>query len=205
MSARATIMLVSVAALPKVFTIADLLAHEKANPGNLHCGTAGSGGITHIVCAALSSAMGIPITPVHYKGVSQGQIDLIAGRTQLSAGTLFNALPNLKTGKLRAIATLNQERSKLLPDLKTSYEQGVDVEFPAWQGVMAPAKTPPAIVAKLQQEFHKAIHAPDTVKLLDAQGLVPVASTPEAFRAKIISELARQKRIIVERNIKAEE
>jgi tripartite-type tricarboxylate transporter receptor subunit TctC len=202
LSARATVMLASPAALPGVYTIADFAAWGKANPGKLNCGTAGQGAVTHIMCEALSSAMGIPITPVHYRGVAQGQVDLMAGRTQMSAGTLFNALPMIKSGKLRAIATMSAERSKLMPDLPTTFEQGIEVEFPAWLGVFAPAKTPPAIVTKLQTEMRKAVFSPDVIKRMESEGVAAVGSPPDVFRAKVVSEVARIRKVIVDRNIK---
>lgn len=204
LSARATVMLTSPAALPGVNTIADFAAYGKANPGKLNCGTAGQGSVTHIMCEALSSAMGIPIIPVHYKGVAQGQVDLIAGRTQMSAGTLYNALPQTRSGKLRAIATMSTDRSKLMPDLPTTFEQGIEVEFPAWLGVFAPARTPPAIVNKLQAEMRAAVFSPDVVKRMEPEGVAAVGSAPEVFRAKVVTEVARIRKVIVERNIRPE-
>ncbi len=200
-SERATILMVSPVALPDVQSIADLIAYGKANPGRLNCGTSGQGGITHIVCASLSSAINIPITAIHYKGAAQNQIDLIAGRIHLSAGTLFNALPQLKSGKLRPVAALNPERSRLLPDLKTSFEQGADVEHPTWLGIFAPAGTPPAIVNRFNAELKKIVFAPDNVKQLDSQGIVPVVSMPDAFRKRIAAESVRWKKIIQEKGI----
>ena len=204
-SDRTTTLVVSTAALSGVQSLTDLFAYGRANPGKLNCGTAGSGGVSHIVCASLASAAGIVITPVHYKGAAQGAIDLVAGRTHMNAGAYFNALPNIKAGKLRAIAVLNAERSRLLPDMPTAIEQGYDVEYPSWLGVFAPAGTPPAIVNRLHAEFVKAVRAPDVLKQLEAQGSVPVASTPDAFRRRLVSELARWKKIVQEKGIKAEE
>lgn len=197
-------VIMSPAALPNVQSLQDLLAYGNANPGVLNCNTSGAGGITHTVCAALASAMSLKITPVHYKGVSQGQIDLVAGRTQVSGGSLFAAMPLIKSGKLRVIAILGPDRSPLMPDLKTSHEQGYNVDFPVWMGAFAPPGTPQAIVEKLNAEFAKAVRAPDVSRQLEALGSVPIASTPDAFRAKIVSELAYWKKIIQDNGIKAE-
>ena len=197
-------VLVSQAVLPKVQSLPDLLAHAKANPGALNCNTAGAGGITHTVCVALATAMNIKITPVHYKGVAQGQIDLIGGRTQVSGGTLFAAMPNIKSGKLRVIAILGPDRSPLMPEIRTSHEQGYNVDFPVWQGAFAPPGTPQPIVEKLSAEFGKVVRMPEVVKQLETLGNAPVASTPEVFRAKVASELAYWKKIITENDIKAE-
>lgn len=204
-SGGATIVMVSPAALPTVHSIADLIAWGKANPGKLHCNTAGQGGVTHILCAALSGAMGVPITPVHYKGVSQGQIDLIAGRTQVSAGTLFAALPNIKAGKIRPIAALNPERSRTFPDLRTTFEQGIDVEYPNWHALFAPAGTPPAIINRMYMEVARAAKVPEVAAGLEKLGTLAVASPPDVFRKRLGVEIARWRRIIQERGITAAE
>ena len=197
-------VLVSQAALPNVQSLQDLLAYGKANPGALNCNTAGAGGITHTVCAALATALNLKITPVHYKGVAQGQVDLVAGRTQVSGGTLFAAMPNIKAGKVRVIAILGPERAPLMPDTRTSHEQGYNVDFPVWLGAFAPPGTPQPIVDKLSAEFAKVVRLPDVVRQLETLGNAPVASTPAVFRAKVASELAYWKRIIQENDIKAE-
>ena len=197
-------VLVSQAVLSKVQSLQDLLAYARANPGALNCNTAGAGGITHTVCVALATAMNIRITPVHYKGVAQGQIDLIGGRTQVSGGTLFAAMPNIKSGKLRVIAILGPDRSPLMPEIRTSHEQGYNVDFPVWQGVFAPPGTPLPIVEKLSAEFAKVVRMPEVIKQLETLGNAPVASTPEVFRATVASELGYWKKIIQDNDIKAE-
>ena len=205
MTNRAAVLLVSPVALPNIHSLAELIAYARTRPGELNCGTSGPGGITHIVCAALASATGTKLTYVHYKGVSQGQIDLVAGRTHLSGGTLFAALPSIKSGKLRAIAILSEQRTRQLPDMRTASEQGVDIEYPSWLGALAPAATPAAIMSRLHAEFVKAVRAPDVVKQLDAQGSEAIASTPDAFRKRMLGELARWKKVIQDEGIKAEE
>ena len=204
-SERPTVIIVSPVALPEVRSIADLIAYGKANPGKLNCGTSGQGNITHIVCESLSAAINIPITFIHYKGAAQNQADMFAGRTHLAAGTLFNALPHIKSGKLRAIAASNPQRSKLLPDLRTTFEQGFDVEQPTWMGILAPAGTPAAIINTLHAEMKKIVFAPEIVKLLEAQGMVPLASAPEDFRKRIAAEAVRWKKFIEEKGIKVED
>jgi tripartite-type tricarboxylate transporter receptor subunit TctC len=204
MTERYTILISSVAGLPEVRSIPDLVSWGKAHPGQLNCGAAGAGGVSHIACVALASATGVPITPIQYKGVSQGLIDVIAGRTQLTLGTIFVALPGIKAGKLRAIAALNA-RSKIFPELPTAMELGLDVEYPTWLGVFAPARTPAAIVNKLNAELAAAAHAPEVVSRVESQGSFIVASSPETFRKKLVTERARWKKIITEKGIKLEE
>lgn len=204
LSDRVTTLVVSVAALPDVRSIAELVAQARAQPAQLNCSTAGAGGISHIVCAALAAAAGIDITPVHYKGAAQGAIDLVAGRAQLNAGAWFNAQPNIKAGKLRVIAVLNPERVKPLPGMPTAREQGFDVEYPSWLGVFAPAGTPPALIGQINAGFARAVHAPDVLRQLDAQGSIPVANSPESFRKRLAAELVRWRRIIEDKHIRAE-
>lgn len=204
LSDRVTTLVASVAALPETRSLGHLVTQARARPGQLNCSTAGSGGISHIVCAAIASAAGIDITPVHYKGAAQGAIDLIAGRAHVNAGAWFNALPNIKAGKLRVIAVLNPERVKVLPGMSTAREQGIDVVYPSWLGVFAPAGTSPALAGLLHAEFSRAVHAPDVLRQLEAQGSIPVANAPEAFRQRLAGELSRWKRIIAEKGIKAE-
>ncbi len=205
MSERSTAMLGSPAGLPGVNNLSDLIAYARANPGRINCGTAGAGSLTHIVCASLASATGTKMTFVHYKGVAQGVVDLIAGRTHISAGTLFTAQPNIKSGKLRAIVVLGGQRSRLFPDIKTAIEQNIDVTYPSWLGLFAPAGTPTVILGKLYAEITKAVRSADVIRQLELQGSVPVANSPDNFRARLLTELARWKKIIQDENIKLEE
>jgi len=201
LSNRSTAMLISPKALPNVNSVKDLIAHAKTHPGALYCNTAGAGGITHTVCASMSLSMDIPITPVHYKGVALGQIDLVAGRTQLSGGTLFQAMPQIRRGALRAIAVMGRERSSLMPDLPTSYEQGVKIDYPSWLGAYAPPGTPSAIIQKLNSEFVKAVKSPDVVKHLEKQGSIAIGSSPAEFAKKMESELAYWRDIVARAGI----
>lgn len=204
LSNRTTAVITSPMALPNVHTLKDLVAWGKTNPGKLNCNTSGAGGVTHIVCVALSNALGVPLTPVYYKGIAQGQIDLIAGRTQVSAGTLTAGLQHIKTGKLRAIAVYGTHRSPILPDLPTTVEQGYDLAYPSWIGAFAPARTPQPIVRKLNAEFMNAVRSPDVIAALEKLGTTPIGSTQEEFRKKFQSDIAYWKQIVETNNIKLE-
>jgi len=196
LSNRTTAIIASAAGLPQVGNLRELEAYGKANPGKLSCNTAGPGGITHIVCAGLANAIGSPIEAVHYKGVAQGQIDLIAGRTQISGGTLLAAIGQIKAGKLKALAVFGEKRSPLLPDVPTVIEQKYDVQYPSWFGVVGPPKMPGDIVNKLNAEFNAALKAPDVVAALNKLGTDPVGGSPEAFRKKFQEQLNYWKKII---------
>ena len=204
LSNRSAIFISSVAGLPGIRNLQELVAYARANPGKVNVGTSGAGGTTHLLGVALATAAGIKLTYVHYKGLAQVSVDLVAGRTHISSGTVFGALAQIKAGKLRATAVLGTERSKILPEVKTAAEQGVNVEYTSWMGAFAPAATPAAIVNKLNAEFVKAVRAPDVVKQLDAQGSETVGSTPEFFRQKLTTELAYWKKLIEEERIKLE-
>ena len=196
LSNRTTAVIASTAGLPKVNNLRELEAYGKANPGKLSCNDAGAGGITHIVCAGLAYAIGTPIQPVHYKGVAQGQVDLIAGRTQISGGTLLAAITQIKAGKLKALAVFGSERSPLLPDVPTVLEQKYDIQYPSWFGVVAPPKVPSDIVNKLNAEFNKALKSPDVVAALNKLGTEPIGGSPEAFRKKFQDQLSYWKKIV---------
>ena len=145
-----------------------------------------------------------PLPPIYYKGIAQGQIDLIAGRTQVSAGTLTAGLAQIKTGKLRAIAIYGPHRSAALPDIPTTSEQGYDLAYPSWLGAFAPPKTPQAMVRKLNAELVNAVKSPDVLAALEKLDTTPIASTQEEFRKKFQSNLAYWKKIVETNNIKLE-
>ena len=196
-SDRATILMVSPVALPDIHTIADLAAYGRANPGKLNCGTAGQGGITHIVCAALSSAINVPITAVHYKGASQNQIDIIAGRIHLASGTLFKALPQIKTGKLRPIAVTSAKRSPALPKVPTIAESGVPgFETVQWIAMSVPRGTPKWAVDRLNAEIAAGVKSAELRERLSAQGYDPESSTPQQLADTIKVEYARFGKLI---------
>lgn len=205
MTERATVFAVSPVSLPEVRSLKELVAWGQANPGQLNCGTSGRGSITHIVCASLASVANLPITAVHYKGGAQSQTDLIAGRTHFVATNLLNAIAVARQGKVRLIAALGPERAKAAPDVPTSLEQGYDVQYPSWLGVLVPAGTPPAIIARLHAGLRQAVLSPDLARQLDQQGIVPVGSSPDQFRRQIAAEAARWRKIIQERGIRAED
>lgn len=142
-------------------------------PGKLNCNTSGAGSITHTVCGAMAGELKVPIKAVHYKGVAQGQIDLIAGRTQVSAATLLSSIPQVRQGRLRPIGTLANERSTQLPDLRTSHEQGYNIDFPSWIGLFAPPGTRQDIIRRLNAEFVRRYPSP-----MSSRPWMPRAASP---------------------------
>ena len=204
MSKRPTMLLVH-PSLP-VTTLQEYLAYAKANPGKINFATTGAGGAYHIAGAWLHGLTNTQVTFVHYKGGGPLYIDLVAGRVSAAPGTFLMGLQFVKSGKLRPIANLGLERSPALPDLKTATEQGLPgYEYPSWSGYLAPAKTPSAIIEKLNAEFVKAGHAPDVRQKLEEQGAVPVASSSEYFRQTIATEVTRWRKVVQDNNLKMEE
>jgi len=132
-------------------------------------------------------------------------IDLIAGHVQVSFPTIGGGLPHAQAGRLRALATTGAKRPLAAPDLPTMMESGVPgYEATNWFGTAVPAKTPPAIVAKLNQEIARVLHLPDVRERLLAQGMEPVSNTPEEFSTYVRSEMTKWAKVVKASGAKAE-
>ena len=139
-----------------------------------------------------------------YRGAAPALNDLLGGHID----AMFDAMPVMvmqaKAGKVTPLAVTGAKRSPALPDVPTILESGFNYEMAGWFGILAPTGTPPAIVQRLRDEVAKAVAAPDVVAQLDGQGMVPVGSQPEAWRAYLESELETYTKIIKDSNIKPE-
>ena len=201
---RPTVLLVHPSVPVKSYP--EYIAHAKARPGALNMATSGAGGISHMIGAWLHSATGTSITFVHYKGAGPMYTDLIAGRTQVTASSLFTSLPHIRPGKLRPLAILSAERSELLPGMKTVAEQGIpDFDYSAWTGLLMPAAVPAAIVSKLSAEIGKLAKSRDMIERFADDGTLVKGSSSEEFRGFLVGEISRWKRLAQEFNIKAAE
>ena len=188
-----------------VKSIQDLIALAKAKPGALNYGSAGLGSSLHMTGELFKYATGTNIVHVAYKGTAPAIVDLIAGQTQLIFSTMPPALPHVKTGKLRGIATTGAKRAAAAPDLPTAIESGVKTfEVSNWQGLVVQSKTPAPIVQKLHADVTKTLGLPGMSDTLLAQGLEPARSTPEEFNALMKSEYARYRKLVVAAKITAE-
>ena len=163
----------------------DLIARAKAAPGKLNYSTAGNGTANHIGMEIFKGIAGINITHVPYAGAPQSVIDLIAGRVDVMLNSIPPALPHVKTGKLRTLALAGAARSSLLPDVPTVDEAtGLrGVQAGSWLGLLVPAKTPRAIVMRLNEAAMKVVQAPETRARLIGQGSDPVGNSPQKFAA----------------------
>ena len=177
-------------------TLQELIALAKSQPGKLNYSSTGSGGPQHIAMEALKHTTGVDIMHVPYKGGAQALFAAMTGDTQMTMLSVATTLPQLKAGKLRAVAMLGTERSKVLPDVPTFAELGFKGLSTPWLGIFAPAGTPPATIKRLNAEFLNAIQDPQVRERMDAQAFEPVGSSPEAFRKFLDEELAANAKLI---------
>ncbi len=186
-------------------TLRELIALAKAQPGKLTYASSGNGGSPHLAGEMLKLRAGIDIVHVPYKGATPGMTDLLGGQVTMSFQTALSAIPHLQSGKLNVIAVAANRRMTLLPSVPTMAEAGMsDFEVSSWNGLFAPAKTPPDIVTRLHQATVKALALPDVREKLAAQGAEPVGQPPEEFRNYIKSEIDKWGRVIRESGAKVE-
>jgi tripartite-type tricarboxylate transporter receptor subunit TctC len=186
-------------------SVKELIAIARARPGQLAYGSSGTGGAGHLAGALFQRMAKVELLHVPYKGGAPALVDLMAGQTQMSFASLPTALPGMASGKLRALAVTTAHRSKILPEIPTIAEAGVPgYDAHSWYGFAVPAKTPKAIIERLNQELVRALNHPDTSAALLKQGQEVWTSTPEAFAAYIKSEYDKWGRIIREMRITAQ-
>jgi tripartite-type tricarboxylate transporter receptor subunit TctC len=177
-------------------SVKELIAYAKANPRKLNYGSAGNGTTTHLGGAMFASMAGVEMTHVPYKGSVPMLTDLLSGQLQLAFSSVPTALPHIKTGRLKPLAVTRLSRSATLPDLPTVHETLPGFDISLWQGIVAPAGTPRAIVMKLNQQIAKSLHMPDLKSRLSAQGLDAVGNSPEQFAAYMKAEADKWAKII---------
>ena len=188
-----------------VKSLAELIAYAKQHPGQLNFASAGIGTSPQMSVELLKSMAGIDMVHVPYKGTAPGVVDLLAGQVLVMAPNVLTALPHIKSGKLRALAVTSAKRSVALPDIPTVAESGLaGYDSTQWYGVLAPAGTPRAVVARLHDEIVRALRDPDVMKRLAADGAEPVGSTPEDFAAFIRSESEKWAKVAAAAGIRAE-
>jgi len=183
----------------------ELLALAKAKPGTLNYGSAGNGSAGHLAFEYLKVTTGAPITHVPYRGTGPQLTDLMGGRLDAAAVGAPAILQFIKAGKLRCIATGTAQRIPQLPDVPTVAEQGLPgFEVTGWFGILAPAGTPPAVIARLNKEVNTVLNDPETRQKLESLGVEAAAGTPAAFGKLIESETKRYGDAIRKLGIKAE-
>jgi len=175
----------------------ELLEYLKANPGKASWGSSGIGSSLHIGLALFQAATGVNVTHVPYKGSAPAITDVVGGQIQLMHTTTVSAEAQIKSGRVRVIGVANAQRLTLLPDVPTLAEGGIrDAEALVWFGMAAPAKTPRAIIDKLNAECNKILLMPDVKRRLDELGLEVQGGTPEQFAAFVKKEAERINKLI---------
>ena len=173
-------------------TLGEFIAYAKANPGKLNYGSAGTGGISHLVPEMLQTATGMQIVHVPYKGSAPAFTDLLAGQVQFIAESIPQVAQYVKIGKVRALAMTGSERNAAIPDVPTMKEAGVkDFEVVGFYGVLAPPKMPADVTAILTQAFQKALASEEVRTRMISQGADPAYLDAAAFSTYLKTELGR--------------
>lgn len=184
-------------------TVKDLIALAKAKP--LNVGSSGVGGTGHLAMELFNVMAGVKMTHVPYKGGGPAMIDLLGGQINAIFATAASAVPHIQSGKINALAVTTAKRSQLVPNLPTVAEAGLPgFEANNWNGVMVPAKTPRAVIERLNKEFTFVLNSPDVKQILFKQGLDVATGTPEEFGAYIKTETAKWAKVIKASGAKAD-
>jgi tripartite-type tricarboxylate transporter receptor subunit TctC len=186
-------------------SVKELVDLARSRPNQLNYSSSGTGTITHLASAMMSTQMGLQTQHIPYKGSAPGLVDLASGQTQFMIDTINTVLPYVRDGRLRPLAVSTIKRSTILPDLPTLHESGMTgFDASAWQVIVVPAATPVDIIARLNTEVNRALANPDVRAKLAAQGAEPLGSTPAEYAAHIRNELSRWSKAVRESGAKAD-
>jgi tripartite-type tricarboxylate transporter receptor subunit TctC len=185
--------------------IRELIALARANPGKLTFGSSGTGAASHLAAELFKAMAGVDLLHVPYKGTGQALTDLLAGHVNLMFAPAQTVMPYVRAGKLRALAVTGSKRSETLPDLPTVGESGLPgYEAVGWFGLLAPAATPKAMVAKLSAEANRVLAMSDVREKMLGLGADPAGNTPEEFARFIRGDQAKWSKLMKEAGIQAE-
>jgi tripartite-type tricarboxylate transporter receptor subunit TctC len=188
-----------------VKSVKELVALAREKPGQLNYAAAGVGSFQHLGSELFRIMAGVDIVSVQFKGGGPAMIDVVGGHTQVLIGSLIQALPHIRSGKLRVLGVGGAKRSSILPDVPTIAEAGVPgYEATNWWGIAAPAGTPPPIVERLHKEVAVVLGSAETQKRFLDEGADVVHMSPTEFGAFIAAETAKWTRVVKEANISAE-
>jgi len=185
-----------------VDSVAALIDLLKQNPGKYNFGSIGAGSLSHLAMEAVAFRSGTRIVHVPYPSSPAAVTALMRNDVQMACLPAISVTPHVASGKVRILAITTAQRSALLPGIPTLKESGVDVEADAWNGMIAPARTPPVVIAAVRAAVIEAITSPAVREKLAAQIMEPLPTTPEEFRARIDADIARWKPVIEAANIK---
>ena len=172
-------------------SVRELIALAKSKPGELRYGSGGSGSPPHLSAEILKSMTGINIEHVPYKGVTPAMVDTIAGQVHMVISVIPAVLPSVRSGRLRALGITSAKRSAILPDLPTIAETVPGYEFIGWYSLFAPAKTPSAIINKLNSEVVKSVQSPGMRERLSDLGIEASSSTPRELAAYLAAQVEK--------------
>ena len=185
-------------------TFADVVAASKAKK-SVSYGSIGSGSLGHVAMTLLGKNGGIEWAHIPYKGGGPLMNDAVAGHVPLSIGSVFVTKPHIDSGRMRPLAVTTPKRSPDLPNVPTLAESGYPgFDAPAWWAVLAPAKTPPEILKRMNEELNKVLRLPDIAKKLDAQGIDVVGGSPEVAKVFIEKQMDIWAKVVKDNNIKAD-
>lgn len=177
--------------------VAELIALAKAKPGELNFASSGNGQSTHLSAELFAAMAGVKMNHIPYKGSAPALTDTMGGQTQLMFDTMLSAMPHVKAGKLKALAVTSAARSPVAPDVPTVAESGLPgYEAIAWNGLLAPAGTPPEVLARLSAELKKVLAAPDVKDRFEAQGFAAAWNSPDDFRRFMTAEVDKWARVV---------
>lgn len=185
-------------------TFADVVAAARLKSG-VNYGSIGSGSLGHLAMALLGKSGGLEFQHIPYKGGGPLMNDALAGHVPLAIGSVFLVKPHIDGKRLRALAVTTSKRSANLPDVPTLAESGfAGFDAPAWWAVLAPARTPPEIVKRMNEEINKALRLPDVAKRLDSQGIDVVGGSSDAARVFIEKQMDVWSKVVKDNGIRAD-
>ena len=185
-----------------VKTLKDLIAFARARPGQLNYASAGTGTYPHMTYELFLSMAKLKMVHIPYKGTGPAMIDMIAGQVASMAATVITGMPHIRSGRLRALGITSLKRSEAAPDIPTVAEAGLPgFESLQWYGLLAPAKTPPDIVRRLNREMVEILRLPDIKKRFAADAVDTVGNAPEEFARHIRAELDKWEKVAREAGI----
>ena len=180
----------------KINSVRDLIAYAKTHPGTLNYGSGGNGSAGHLAGEMFKAQAGIFAVHIPYNGGNPAQLALLSGQVDFNFDNLATAAPNIRSGKLKAIAVTTLTRSPALPDVPPMADTLKGFSIDTWWGLVAPAGTPKDVIARLNHAFVAALNAPETRTRFAGLLAEPVPSTPEAFGAFMKSELAKYRTVV---------
>ena len=190
------VMNAEVARRLNINTVSDLIAYARANPGKLNFGSGGNGSAGHLAGEMFKAQAGIFAVHIPYNGGNPAQLALLSGQVDFNFDNLATAAPNIRSGKLKAIAVTTLTRSPALPGVPPVADTLKGFSIDTWWGLVAPAGTPKDVIARLNHAFVAALNAPDTRTRFAGLMAEPVPTTPEAFGAFMKSELAKYRTVV---------